>query len=82
MALDTDRARSLLAFGLRQLFGGARRGQPGVAGLGAALSIIGWMRTRRRGKELVYSKTLKPGETIKIRMVRADGGIDETEVEG
>ena len=78
-----DRDRSMLVFGLRQLFGGARRGQPGLAGLGAALTAIGWMRSRRRsGKELIYSRTLKPGETIKIRMLRGDGGVEETEVEG
>ena len=80
MAKDRDRA--MLKLGIAQLFGGARRGQPGLAGLGAALSIIGWMRTRRRGKERIYKRTLKPGETIQIRMLRGDGGSEEMEVQG
>ena len=72
----------LLGFGLRQLFGGARRGQPSVAGLGAALSIIGWLRRRRHGKDLLYVRNLREGETVSIRLVRGRTVVDETEVEG
>lgn len=77
-----SRARSLAAFGVRQLFGGARRGQPGVAGLGAALTLIGWLRSRRRGRELIYARTLKDGETVKIRLVRGSATVDDTEAGG
>ena len=80
--MGDDRAKKLLNLGARQLFGGARRGQPGIAGLGTALTIIGWMRMRRKGKELIYSRKLKDGETIKIRLLRGKTLVDETELEG
>lgn len=82
MADSKDRTRRLIAFGARELFGGARRGQPGVAGLGAALTIVSWLRSRRRGKELIYSRTLKDGESVNIRLVRGDTTVNETQVRG
>ncbi len=71
----------LFAFGIRQLFGGARRGQAGVAGLGAALAIIGWTRGRNHSNELLYKRKLKAGEEVRIRFLRGDDG-DEMTVSG
>lgn len=64
---------SWLSRGLNFLFGGARRGQTGLAGLGAVMTIVGWLR-RRRGpdRELLWAKNLKDGETVKIRLVRGE----------
>jgi hypothetical protein len=64
---------SLLTNGLRYLFGGARRGQTGLAGVGAAMTIVGWLRRRAAPKrELLWAKNLKNGETVKVRMVRGE----------
>ena len=71
----------LVAFGIRQLFGGARRGQAGVAGLGAAVAIIGWLRGRNHSKELLYKRNLNAGEEVRIRFMRGDAG-DEMTVTG
>lgn len=70
----------LVAFGVRELFGGARRGQPGVAGLGAALAIFGWLRGRsqKRGKELLYKRKLKAGEEVRVRFLRGESTEDIT----
>lgn len=72
-----------IGHGLRFLFGGARRGQTGLAGLGAVMSLVGWIR-RRSGpqRELLWAKNLKDGETVRIKMVRGEiVGID-TDSEG
>jgi len=63
----------LLRTGARTLAGGARRGNPGLAGLGTALLIYGWMRRRRRPKrEILYARTLRPGEALRIRALTRD----------
>lgn len=64
----------LVAFGVRQLFGGARRGQPGMAGLGAAIAIVGWLRGRSGSNELLYRRKLKPGEEVRIRFIKGEAG--------
>ena len=68
----------MLRNGLHYLFGGARRGQSGLAGLGAAMSIYGWLRQRRGPeRELLWARNLKDGETVKIKMVRGEVvGVD------
>jgi len=71
----------LTAFGLRQLFAGSRRGRPALAGLGAALSIIGWLRSRSRSDELLYKRKLAEGEQVTIRFLRG-GAVEETAIEG
>ena len=71
----------LVSFGVRQLFGGARRGQAGIAGLGAALAIIGWLRDRTEPKQLLYTRKLKPGEEVRIKFLRGEAG-DEISVSG
>lgn len=73
----------LVAFGVRRLFAGSRRGQPWVAGLGAALSLIGWLRQRRDADEvLVYRRVLREGETVRVRLRRGESVVDETVVDG
>ena len=62
----------LVAFGVRQLFGGARRGQSGLAGLGAALAIYGWLRDRQQPKELIYRRKLREGEEVRVKFARGD----------
>lgn len=63
----------LLRTGARALAGGARRGNPGLAGLGTALLVLGWMRRRRRPKrEILFARTLQPGEALRIRLLGRD----------
>ena len=68
----------LFTYGIRYLFGGARRGQAGVAGLGAALAIVGWARSRNHSKELLYKRKLKAGEEVRVRFLRGESGDDMT----
>jgi len=64
---------NLLKNGARALFGGARRGNAPLAGLGAALMAVGWVRRLYRpDRELLFSRTLRKGESIRIRMLDAD----------
>ena len=68
--------------GLRWLFGGARTGNSFLAGLGAAVSIVGLIRSRRGpAKQLVFAKNLREGEAIKVRFMRGDEEVDSTEIE-
>lgn len=72
----------LLSFGVRELFGGLRTGQPFVAGLGAATTIVVWLYRRRPPeKQLLTSFDLAPGESAKIRFVKNSVVLDETDVE-
>jgi len=69
-----------LRTGIRALAGGARRGNALVAGLGTAAAVVGALRRfRRPGKRLLYARTLRPGESLRIRHVGAD---EQLEVEG
>ena len=62
----------LISYGVRRLFSGTRMGQPWMAGLGAALALIGWLRNRAEPEQqLVYRRVLADGEAIGIR-VRGD----------
>ena len=72
----------LVAFGIRQLFGGARRGQPALAGLGAALAIFGWLRNRNHDNELLYKRKLKAGEEVRIRFLKGDAGSEDLTITG
>jgi len=64
---------NLLKNGARALFGGARRGNAPLAGFGAALMAVGWVRRLYRpDRELLFSRTLRKGESIRIRMLDAD----------
>ena len=69
-----------ISFGVRELFGGARRGQPVVAALGAAVSIWGlFRRLSDRDQKPVYTRELKEGESLRIRMFRGESVVDETD---
>ena len=72
----------LLGFGVRQLFGGARRGQPAVAALGAALAILSWLRRRSSEEKLLFSETLKEGESMQITFRRGADVVDSATIEG
>ncbi len=68
-----------VSFGVKQLFGGARRGQPLLTALGAAISIWGLFRRFRRGERMVYSRTLKDGETLRISQQRGAATVADEE---
>ncbi len=68
-----------VSFGVRQLFGGARRGQPVLTALGAAISIWGLFRRFSRSEKLVYSRTLHDGETIRISQRRGAAAVADEE---
>ncbi len=74
----------LIKDGARALFGGARRGNTPLVGLGAAMLAIGWVRRLYRpDRELLYSRTLRKGEAIRIRLLGADDPAEgEITIEG
>jgi len=74
----------LIRHGARALFGGARKGNPGLTGLGMALIAVGWVRRLYRpDRELIYSRKLRRGEAIRIRLLDADDPAEgEIEVTG
>lgn len=73
----------LLKDGLAYLFGGARRGSSPLAALGTAMTIIGWLRSRRGPERtLIYSRTLRDGEAVTIRLLRGDSVVAQQDVEG
>lgn len=70
--------------GARTLFGGARRGNSPLVGLGAAMLALGWLkRLYRPDRELIYSRTLRRGETIRIKLLGEDDPTEgEIDIEG
>lgn len=63
--------------GLRALAGGARRGNALLAGLGAVAAVVGaFRRFSRPRKQLLYARTLRPGEALRIRHVGAGQDLD------
>jgi hypothetical protein len=69
--------------GVLLLFRGARRGQSPLAALGAAMSVIGWLRSRRGPeRELIYTRTLKDGEAVTVRLLRDGSVASQQTVEG
>lgn len=74
---------NFLKNGLVMLFRGARRGQSPLAAVGAAMSIIGWFRSRQSPqKELIYSRTLKDGEALTVKLLRDGSVASQQTVEG
>ena len=66
--------------GIRALAGGARRGNALLAGVGTAAAVVGALRRfARPRKQLLYARTLRSGETLRIRALGTD---DEVEIEG
>ena len=71
---------NLLGNGLRSLAGGARRGNGLLAGVGAALLAYEWIRrTTRPKRHLLFARTLRPGEALRIRLLDTE---DEVEIGG
>ena len=71
----------ILRLGVKQFFGGTRRGQPLVAALGAAVMILSWLRKRGSEDRLLFGETLEEGETMQITFRR--GGLsDSATIEG
>lgn len=71
---------NIIRTGIRALAGGARRGNALLAGLGTAAAVVGaFRRFARPEKRLLYARTLRPGETVRIRHVGPD---EQPEVEG
>lgn len=62
--------KSLIAVGLTQLFRGLRRGESFVAGFGAALALIGWLRRGGVERKQVYGRRLRAGQEVTIRVER------------
>ncbi|MCB2223016.1 MAG: hypothetical protein KQH83_02480 [Actinobacteria bacterium] len=63
----------LIKQGSRALFGGARKGNTALTGLGAVLLAMGWVRRRYRSdRELLYARTLRKGDAVRIRLLGAD----------
>jgi hypothetical protein len=77
--IDLDR---FIRYGLRQLFGGSRRGQPLVAAFGAALVLLSWLRKRSGRDRLLFSETLEEGETMQLTFRRGPEVIDTAIIEG
>ncbi len=72
-----------VSWGVTRMFRGLREGRPGLAGVGAAVAMIAWLRGRRPpARERIYGTNLSEGETIKIRFLRGETVVDETEVVG
>lgn len=67
----------IVSFGVASLFGGARRGQPLVAALGAAISIWGLAKRLDRKDKPIYVRQLKDGEMVRIRAFKADAPPQE-----
>jgi hypothetical protein len=64
--------------GLRQLFGGARRGRPVMTGFGTALALFAWLRQRRApAKERLWATNLSEGESVQITFRRGEPDIEE-----
>jgi hypothetical protein len=75
---------NLIKDGARILFGGARKGNRPMVGLGGVMLAMGWVRTRYRpNRELLFSRTLRKGDAIRIRMLGTnDPAEGEITIEG
>jgi len=70
----------IIRTGIRTLAGGARRGNALLAGLGTAAAVVGALRRfAHPRKRLLYARTLRPGEALRIRALGSD---DEVEIDG
>jgi hypothetical protein len=69
------------SFGIRQLFGGARRGQPMIAAFGAAITIWGVLRSLDGRDKPVYTRKMRDGEMIQIKMIRGQTSVESAEPE-
>ncbi|MDX2344533.1 MAG: hypothetical protein QNL12_12740 [Acidimicrobiia bacterium] len=69
----------LVSLGIKQFFGGARRGQPLLTAFGAAISIWSLFRRFNRKDKPVYTRKLKDGETVNISLLRGVAAVEEEE---
>ena len=72
--------QQFFSFGVRQFFGGARRGQPVITAFGAAVSIWGLLRMLDRKDKPVYKRKLRDGETLQIRMRRGETVVEPADL--
>ena len=71
VATQARRGSRMLLFGLTQFARGVRQGSTPATATGAALLGLGLMRKLGvKGPEKVYSRRLKPGQEIRIRVLR------------
>jgi len=62
------------------LAAGARRANPLAAGLGTALLVVGLLRRRRApARRLLFARTLRPGEALRVRLLGSD---EEIQIDG
>ena len=74
---------NLMRNGARALFRGARQGSSPLAGFGAAMLAAGWIRRISRSpRELVYTRTLRKGEALRIRLLGPDEPDESVDVVG
>ncbi|MCP4307251.1 MAG: hypothetical protein GY788_20755 [bacterium] len=67
----------VIALGVKALFGGARRGQPIVTAIGAAISIWSLFRRFDNRHKPVYVRKLKDGEVVRVTQFRGVTAVDE-----
>lgn len=67
----------LISLGIKQFFGGARRGQPIVTAIGAAISIWSLFRRFDNRDKPVYKRKLKDGETVTVSLLRGVTAVNE-----
>ena len=72
----------ILKLGVRQLFGGSRRGQPLVAAAGAAIVILGWLRRRGVADQLLFAEDLVEGESMHLTFRRGAPVVDSASTDG
>ena len=59
-----------LTSGLTRTFRGLRTGDPQLILLGASLLAFAWLRSRSSGRELLYKRTLKVGESVQVKLAK------------
>lgn len=71
VATQAKKGTRMLLFGLGQFARGVRHGNSPATAAGAALLGLGLMRRfGAAGPQKVYSRRLRPGQEIRIRVVR------------
>ena len=61
-----------LTSGIVRTFRGLRTGDPQLILFGATLLAVAWLRSRPSGKEVIYRRTLKPGDGIEVKLRQPD----------
>ncbi|HSG78143.1 MAG TPA: hypothetical protein VLD62_01070 [Acidimicrobiia bacterium] len=66
----------LLANAWTWVFRGLRTRNPALTAVGGALAAISWIRRSNRGRELLWAKTLAPGESYRVRLLGPEGEVE------